>query len=235
MKIAIVDDEKIYRDEIEKYLIEYDSEDGFNIIKFEDGNVLLKGNIADFDIVFLDIEMPNIDGITLASELHKNNSELIIIYITSYISYVTKAIRNYGHQFLVKPIDKEELFIELDLLKIRFENNKKLMSIQTNTGNIYVKISDVIYIESKGRTSLYHMENGEVYENNVKFSSIYKIAMKYNFAQSHRCCLVNLDYIYCVEKDNVVLRNCSDFVPVSRSLRETFKDEVNIYMGARMI
>ena len=88
MRIAICDDEEIYRVELktilDKLLINVD----YNIDTFDDGTKLMESfNKAPYDLVFLDIEMPAVDGITLAKSIRNKSENVFIVFLTGHIEY----------------------------------------------------------------------------------------------------------------------------------------------------
>ena len=231
MKIAIVDDEKTYREELEKYLREYDSEDNFTIMKFEDGDEFFQENISDFDIAFLDIEMPNIDGITLASEVIKKNPNIFLIYVTNHSSYVSKAIRNHAFQFLPKPVNKEDLYIELDRVKNVLQKRDFRLKIQSNGTDYFLNVQNILYIVSFNKSVEIYMNDGLSYITAVKLSTLALNLKKYNFIQSHKSYLVNLRYAYSVGRDDIELIYEKMRVPISRNYRFEFKKELNRFIN----
>ena len=100
MRIAICDDEKKYREETKNCIKEYNPE--FEIVEFEDGSDLVKAKEA-FDLILLDVEMPQLDGMTAAKQLRKQKSDAEIVFLTSYEKYVYDAFDIRALQFLKKP------------------------------------------------------------------------------------------------------------------------------------
>ena len=106
MDIAICDDEKIFREQIISYLLKYNNK--FNIFEYYNGYDLLESEKI-FDIIFLDIEMDNINGMIVAEKLRERGVSSIIIFFTSHHEYVHDAFKVKAFRFLNKPIDKVKL------------------------------------------------------------------------------------------------------------------------------
>ena len=115
MRIITCDDDLLIIEKLQKYLKSY-----FNhlhlkcpeIISFSSGESLLADQ-GPKDIIFLDIEMPGLNGIYVGNELKKRNKNTIIFIITSYSEYLDEAMRFHVFRYLSKPIDKQRLFRNL--------------------------------------------------------------------------------------------------------------------------
>ena len=115
MNIAICDDDKSFRDLLEKHLRNYfnDRNISLNIFQFPSGEKLLENQLL-FDLVFLDVEMGNINGIDTGKELKRRNPHNIIFVITSYDGYLDDAFHIRAFRFLSKPLDIVRLYRALD-------------------------------------------------------------------------------------------------------------------------
>lgn len=110
-RIGVCDDEAYFRQDIEKRLEAYFKEKPFKpeIHIFEKGQALLEEAAQKpFDLVFLDIEMPVMDGITLGEKLRSIDKAVFLIYVTSHQEFISQAMRLEISQFLIKPL--EEIF-----------------------------------------------------------------------------------------------------------------------------
>ena len=94
MKLALVEDEKIYADKLQEYLERYQKESGYEILTdwFRDGSEIVEDYDGDYDIILMDIQMKFMDGLSTAKKIREMDQEVIIIFITNMTSY---AIRGY--------------------------------------------------------------------------------------------------------------------------------------------
>ena len=106
LKIAICDDEKPIRDYIEKCVREIES--NAEIDQYEDASGMVSASF-DADILFLDIQMPGMDGMKAARILRTTGNKTIIVFVTAVEEYVFKAFDVGAVQYLVKPFDKDKL------------------------------------------------------------------------------------------------------------------------------
>ena len=116
MNIFLCDDDCLITKQLSEYLTEYFSNIKMNTIKiftFNTAFPLLSSSVIP-DIVFLDIEMPEINGIEIAKKLYSMYHDCIIMIVTSYSEYLDAAMDIHVFRYLDKPINKKRLFSSLD-------------------------------------------------------------------------------------------------------------------------
>lgn len=218
MNVAIIDDERIYLDQIKFLLKEYDP--NFDIDLFDKSEEFLKANIKQYAIVFLDIEMPEIDGIALANEIRKAGGETLIFYITSHTNYITSALRTAPFQYLVKPLDKELFFTELGRAVSIISKRDVIFPVKTLEGEVKIRIGDITYIEILNRRIEIHTKDKIVYTYGT-IKEIYCRLQNYNFIKIHASFLVALSAIQNIKGNEVVLKG-EGTLPISKkNLKDT--------------
>lgn len=168
MKFALCDDEPMYLEELaaslKEYFLAYPQEK-ISISFFSDGNNLLDNlSITEqYDIYFLDIIMPGINGIALGHQLRQEGITGTIIYLTSSPEYALDSYRVRAYDYLLKPINKEALFETLDnLLSSRLSKNESFTIIKTKEGSIKINMKDIMYAQLLNRVIHYHLTNGTI-------------------------------------------------------------------------
>ena len=163
MRISICDDDQFILEELKKYLEEYYSQEDYDmpeLVAFSDGNALLADE-GKKDIVFLDIEMPGLDGIFVGNMLKKKYPDIFIFIITAYDEYLDAAMDAHVFRYLRKPVEKNRLF---QSLKIAMRRYYCLVSdIMIDQGNTFKKISEseIIYIEAQDKTTILNTVSGK--------------------------------------------------------------------------
>ena len=111
ISIATCEDEKEIQDTIEDYLnnILKNTNIEYEIQKYNSGESLLESNLKDIDILLLDIQMDQINGMDTARKIRKVDNNMEIIFITSLIDYVQEGYEVRAYRYLLKPIELEEL------------------------------------------------------------------------------------------------------------------------------
>ena len=112
INIAICDDEINIINKTKKLIQDYDKED-IDIYVYESGEELINSD-KEFHIIFLDIDMKGLDGIETAKKLRKYDKKVKIIYVTNYTDYTYSAFSVHAFGYLVKPLNKKELYNQLD-------------------------------------------------------------------------------------------------------------------------
>ena len=127
MRIAICDDEKTFISDFTAMISNLYKSLDMIVDQFLSGKALLDSFLTQpYDLVFLDIEMPGIDGISLARQLRQQNEDVSIVFVTGHEEY---AIKRYGLnalRYLLKPVSEEEVHVILEYV-LKKQNNKKFI------------------------------------------------------------------------------------------------------------
>jgi len=208
MRIAICDDDKLQRETLEQYVTEHISAyPNIKITKYSSGEKLLDAlRSYKIDILLLDIEMGGINGIETAKKIREFNSEIIIIFITGYVNYVSDAFRTNAFQFLIKPVKQELFDQEFERAIKKYQNDHHKYVIVQKSGTISLEINEIIFLESEGRKINIHTKN----KLHTKYGTINdeeNTLLNYGFVRCHQAFLVNMKYILEIEKNDIVLKN----------------------------
>lgn len=224
MKIAICDDEKIMREQVKMYINMLHKP--VTIDEYSDGHELVRSR-TKYDIIFMDIEMPDISGMETAEKLRNNNVDAHIIFLTSHMEYVLEAFKVKAFRFLTKPIDKDTFFAAFSEAENEIANVEKI-SINFK-GRFYdIKVRDIVYIEASGDGTYIYDKFGNVYECSVQLKEWdEKLGEKY-FFKIHKSYIISLFYVTSFEDKEVKLLNVKGALTVSRRNITKFKD---IYMN----
>lgn len=213
MKIAIVEDEKIFQDTLREYILTYNED--YELSIYSNANDFLLNDYSQYSIVFLDIELSGqMNGVELANKIKENNDQTLIFFTTSYPTYITSAMRVMPFQYLIKPID-EKLFMEEFDRAVKFlAKRESLIDIKTYNGIEQVKIGDIIYIEYFNRKIEIHTQQKILYSYGTMKNLLLKVA-DYNFVKCHASFIVNLDSVKYIKRYYVELKNNTK-IPISK-------------------
>ncbi len=135
MRILICDDDLELSQQLEKILISFFQKNSLKypeIVIYNNGTDLLQ-DFQSKDIVFLDIEMPGMNGIYIGNELKRQNNNAIIFVVTSYSQYLDEAMRFHVFRYLSKPLDKQRIFRNMKDALALYNNSIIKISIETKT------------------------------------------------------------------------------------------------------
>lgn len=217
LKTIIVDDELPSLQNLEQKIREFcpDLEIIATIQKPELAAQII--NSQKFDLLFLDIEMPRINGFKLLELI--TDRQFDIVFTTAYNHYAIDAIRISAFDYLLKPIGVSELqatinrLIEnksgstqqrLDVLKKSLSGNlsqEDRISINTTEGIEFYQIKEIVYIESSSNYSKLHLENGKVLLVTRLLKEFDELLTPYSFFRVHHSYLINLNHL---KKGNVL-------------------------------
>ena len=198
MRFAIVDDEEVFRSQIEKAIYKLCGRENVSCYLYADGKSLLTSlsNGNRFDAIFLDIEMEEIDGMSTAHTLRDSNNNTPIIFITSHTEMAMDGYDVAAFRFLGKPVDPERLKVVLRELEQMIYKDTSI-TVQKDGESILIPISSIQYIESMDNDVIYHvLSNGKLREIQVRgtlsgvFDKLTEVSN--DFYKIHRCTVVNL-------------------------------------------
>lgn len=235
IRIAICDDEKRFIDQLRTILVSYgeDIEETILVQEYQDGVMLLDKYDCKFDIIFLDIRMPYVDGVEVAEKIREKDSDVTIIFLTSLLARAVDGYRVNAANYLIKPVDKKKVVREIDRwIENNREEKQECLLIENTSGQYRIPISSLRYIETYNRNLLLHSKDKSIvcYK---KLRDLKEKLEKYGFAQSHKGFLINLSYVDTVNGGDVTLVT-KEVLPVSRIMKKEFMEQLARYWGGRL-
>lgn len=231
IKIAVVEDEKMYVDQITEYLRNYQQEqkEELQVTVYRDGDAVTAEYKAQFDIIFMDIQMKFVDGMTAAEEIRKIDSEVIIIFITNMSQYAIRGYEVNALDYVLKPVTYFAFSQKLSKAIARMKKrNTRHITVSVKGGIRRFEISDIYYIESQGHTLVYHTREGEIMSSGT-MKSVEEILGKLNFSRGNKCYLINLEHVEGVKDKCAVVKGES--LQLSRSGMKGFMQDLTRYWG----
>ncbi len=177
-------------------------------------------NGKKYQILFLDIEMPGINGIELCRRLRLIHPEALIVFISNREELVFQTFEVRPFAFIRKNHFTEELPVLMRNLEQEWNLNKELTVHihEQNSACVYsFNVNDIIYIEALSKTCRIVTSESEQFIR-YRLSDFETLLEKYGFLQPHRSYLVNYRYIFCIKKDSLLLDNKTE-IPLSRRRR----------------
>lgn len=231
LNIAICDDDSIHVDLIKSYINSMDIPYKVNYILAYSGEELLE-NIKEIsiDIVFLDIEMKDLDGIQTGRRIRQKYKDAIIVYLTGYRDYTLEAFEIESFQYLIKPIIEEKFKRVMDRILIRFKEIKaykekvKIFSAQTKEKLIKLKYDDIYYFEKYFRKIKIHTLDQTIEFYGCMKNLLYEIDTSY-FVRCHQSYVVNRNKIKGINRNILALSEKEEwYIPISRTYRQDVVD-----------
>lgn len=223
--IGICDDDRYFLDYIENEInkiLKIKNID-IKIYKFEKGMDLLKAYDDEdkpFDIIFLDIGMPKLDGLEVAEIIRKRDEESLLIFLTSMEEEVYKAFKYNTFRFIRKSHMNKELAEALESSLEKLKDEKHIF--KTLNGDLSLYTSDILYFEFMDR-NVYIKTFDTKYKTTIRrFKDIEDKFTSKGFILIYRGCMVNINYIKSIGNLDITLDN-GEKLPVSRYRMEEVK------------
>lgn len=242
MKAVIVDDEALARKSLESLVGEFCSE--LEVCgQAENLPQAIKVIMEQQpDIVFLDIEMPGFSGLDLPNFFADSSINFHIIFTTAYAQYAVQAFRLSAVDYLLKPIDIEELQAAVEKVKelhhiktsteqiqlvqhnLQQPNSPERIALSTSEGIEFVKPDEISYIQADGSYVHIYLSNGHHLILSKKLGDFDFLEELSNFFKPHRSYLINLNQIqkYLRADGGAIVMNNREQVPLSRQRKQEF-------------
>ncbi|MGN1195178.1 MAG: LytR/AlgR family response regulator transcription factor [Acutalibacteraceae bacterium] len=209
MKIAVCEDERNITEKLAEYINEFMKSTyfEFSIDVFFTGEDFIKSS-EYYDLLFLDCQLPDINGLTLAKQLRERDIETSIIFVTAYDDYVYDSFEVRPFRYILKPIDENTIRKALVGFITAYEK-ERYISIPTARKNNIVNLHDIVYIESDGKYSIVRLINNVSYKSMKSISDFNTEveADSQSFFRTHRRYLVNMKYIAEIQGNIIILVN----------------------------
>ena len=241
LNVAIVDDENAIADLLREMLARYSAERNIDVTTDHYTNpvLFLTQYTNRFDLVLLDIEMPELNGLDTAKRLRETDDEVPLIFITNMRQYAIKGYEVNASDFIVKPVSYYDLSMKLDrVLKRRRAKNEEVITVKTDAGLKYLPLETIFYVEINTHKLLYHTVDG-VFEGRGTLKKIEPLFTANGFSKCNNYCLINLRYVSGIEgysvfvKEGANAKNKTEII-ISRPRKKEFLLALNKYLGVNV-
>lgn len=228
IKIAIVDDNKFYSEDIKSLLCDYEASDEYEVDEYSDPECFQRAICEKkYDIVFLDIVFENCSGIDIGMMLNEKSPELNIIFVSAYPEYFKDVYKVKHSYFLTKEFERERFF---DALDKAFKNVRhEYITVHTKKEKYKIILSDVLFFEGYLKHTRIYLTNGEEMSVNINIKEIEAMLPADNFVRTHQSFIVNMSHIEKYSRDTVFVGEKT--VPISRTYINRARDRITMFMG----
>lgn len=220
IQFAVCDDEPLMIQELSSRLSRYMEEHQYTsycISSFSNGRALLEHS-GSLDVIFLDIQMEQPDGMETAKLLRQQGNRSLLVFVTVLRECVFDAFAVEAYDYLVKPLDDGHFKRTMDrLLKGLEQRTARTIVVQRGAAWEVIPLAELVYCEVLGRKVYLHKRDGTITDYYDKLEHL-EHRVDRRFFKCHRSYLVNLDYIRGCQNGQVILLQ-GETIPVSR-LRE---------------
>lgn len=231
IRVAIVDDECKAREHLLELLKRYadEADADFDIAVFSDGIHFLEGyRTASFDLVFMDVNMPDMDGFETARRMREMDSSSVLIFVTNIARFAIRGYEVNAMDYLLKPLSYEAFFLKIPkALAVCRRQQQVRITIKTRNGQSMFPATSVIYVESEGHHITYHTEQGD-YQS---YGTMKDVEAQLPMAEFVRCnsgYIVNLAFVTGCDSSRLFLQG-EGSIEISRARRKAFMAALQKY------
>ena len=233
-RVAVVEDSPADSQKLQAMLKRYSEEYGvlFEVEAFSRPDRFLASCGRSFDLVFMDIELPEMDGMETARRLREIDSLVTLIFVTNMAQYALNGYEVAALDFVLKPVSYASFAMKL---KRAIKNIRKLEDTELHltlpNGFIRLPVSQVLYAEVQKHYLTYHTEK-EAYTVRGSMKEAEERLVPLHFLRCNNCYLVNLRRVTAVQDNTVRLENVS--LQISRPRRAAFLKGLTDYLGGNI-
>lgn len=220
VKIALCDDEQTFVDELRDNIVSIKiANDNIEIYEYNSGEALLEIFHKDlFDIIILDIEMSEMNGLETAKRIREIDSNVILVFLTSYESFVYSGYEVRAFRYILKTQPKAIRLQQLQAAISECITNNYTIVFPYKSSHCRFPLKKIMFIEVLGREITVHTSN-DTFSFNGRLIDYEEILVSNRFIKTSKSFLVNLMNISWIDKFDVFMKN-GEKVPVSRKYRE---------------
>lgn len=233
LRIAICDDDNISLMTIRSLLLRMGDELklSLEILEYPDGADLVENYPTGLGILFLDIEMPFMNGLDTARAIRDRDQQVILVFMSNYEKYAIHGYEFGAWRYLLKPVTWERFDRELrQPMKVLAQKQTDFLYIKNSDGVFSVSYDELCYAETNYKKNVELHLNGRTLECYQTLTALEQQLTGHAFFRCHSGFLVNLSYVTHIGKESLTLRDKSE-IPVSKHRRKDLMAAFLAYAG----
>lgn len=235
LRIAIVEDSPKELDLLQNCLDEYRVSRTLQMEYwvFGDAESFLEHYGAEYDIVFMDIELPGMNGMEAAHRLREIDQKVALIFVTNLAKFAIRGYEVDALDYVLKPVRYGPLCPKLDRAVARCRNLSQSIVINQAASSLRLLLQEIFYIEVRGHRLTYHTEQGD-FECSGTLQETETKLHDWGFLRCNKCYLVNQRQIREVCGGELLLMN-GERLQISRLRKKEFMEEFSAFVGSEMM
>ncbi|MDO4467605.1 MAG: LytTR family DNA-binding domain-containing protein [Bacillota bacterium] len=188
--------------------------------------------INDINILFLDIELGDVNGISLGKKIKNINVDCKVIIVSAYQKYLIDGYKIKAERYFVKPINTKEFLVEMkDVIQEYYY--RELGFVDEKISRDKIVIHNIVYIEFVNRHTVLHCINNKEYETSYPLKYWLEKLCEYNFVQCYKSIVVNLEHLKQIKKIDLLLTN-EQIIPISRFYKKEVEEKYYRYLAKKI-
>ncbi|MDD3360656.1 MAG: LytTR family DNA-binding domain-containing protein [Hespellia sp.] len=231
IKVAVVDDEKMAREQLETYFFQMSSalREEIDVQTYVSGDELLEAYDYSMDIICLDIQMQGQDGITTAKKIREKDDQVILIFVTNMAQLAIEGYAVRALDFILKPINYYSFQLKMQSV-VKSVIHKKVKTLVFNHEGSIIRIvsEELYYVEVEDHYISYHTAEA-IFRQKASLKELEEKLEGLSFKRCNNCYLINLKHVRSVRKDEVLVGG--NWLKISRPRKKEFLQALANYMG----
>ena len=231
IRVAVVEDDAEVQGVLQEYIRRYTRQYGteFEVSVFADGVDILEDYRAVYDVIFLDVEMKHLDGMTTAERIRQMDADVILIFITNMAQYAIRGYSVGALDYVLKPVSYFAFSQRLNRAISRMKKREqKVITVNIKGGAVRINIANIYYIESQGHTLILHTILGD-YETTGTMKEMEEKLADMNFCRGNKGYLINLAHVDGITDGCAMVKG--ERLVLSRARKKEFMEELTKYWG----
>lgn len=227
--IAIVEDDNAAAEQLSVFLEKFFTEEPVHAIRFTGSIQFLTNYKGEYDIVFMDIELPDFNGMEAARKLRELDKKVVIIFVTNMAQFAVKGYEVGALDFIVKPVTYSNFALKLKrAVEYLRANEDAKVFVPVDDGFVTLNLSEIRYVEIIKHKIIYHTVHGD-YHAYGTLKKIEESLSGRHFVRCNHCYLVNLRYVTSVRGFTAYVGE--EALQISHPKRKEFLHALNDYFG----
>lgn len=203
----------------------------FGVTRYADALDFLEDFRGNFDMIFMDIELPHMDGMEAVRRIRETDKHVIVIFVTNMAQYAVKGYEVSALDFIVKPVSYSAFAIKMDRAIERFKSvQDREIWITERNNKRRLRTSEIKYVEVVHHSVVFHTTGGD-YTTYGQLNVVCEELADAPFALCNRCFLVNLHYVTAIDDFSVTV--AGEKLQISRNRKKSFLKSLNEYLGGK--
>lgn len=237
IRIGICDDDAGILEMLERYLDRFSRENGLETecCAFGDGRMLLESDPLRFDLLILDVEMGQTNGIETARKIRSLGGKMTIIFFTNYVQYALEGYEVQAFRFLLKPLDYEQFSQVAGKALLEMQRQAgAFLSVRLRDRVVRIATGDIVYLETERGHVRLHTRDGQDLVSYSAMKEAEDALTGQSFFRCHTAFLVNMKDIRSVGTGELSLMD-GTVLPVSKHRRRELKEALALYWGDQFL
>ena len=231
IRIAVVEDDKKEMQTLRAHMERCSKERGFLYTAdcFTDGDAIVENIRKGYDIIFLDIELPLMNGMDAAEQIRESDKDVTIIFTTHNPNFAIRGYKVQALDYILKPVSYSAFDDVMErTLRSRQESGTRYIRVKVRSGTVKLDVSAIRYVDVFDHYVCYHTPEGDI-KSKTTMREVMKELNGEDFFQCNKAYLVNLAHVDGITGNDIVI--AGEKIPVSRARKKAFLEAMNQYLA----